>query len=171
MTDNPSRSNSFVPPWLFGLSFHTYQLGFLKFLDFIMRFGLFKSMVALSLLSTCLVGCGGGGPAVGRVTGTVTVDGKTASGVTVSFQPTDGGRSSSGVTDADGKYDLVYSPTTMGALLGKHNVSITAGEPGLDSGGGSAALTQNAAVPAEYAKIKKEVTVEKGKNAIDVSFP
>ena len=125
----------------------------------------------LVLLAT-LIGCGPSGPPLGRVSGTVTMDGQPASGVTVNFQPAEGGRGSSATTDATGKYDLVFSPSSMGALVGEHTVSITGGEPGVDDGGGgSGALVQKSNVPPAYADAKKTVTVEKGNNTHDLSYP
>lgn len=124
----------------------------------------------LVLLAT-LVGCGPSGPPLGRVTGTVTIDGQPASGVTVNFHPTAGGRGSSATTDATGQYDLIFSPSSMGALVGEHTVTITGGEPGLDAGSSGGVLEQKSNVPPAYANAKKTVTVEKGSNTHDLSYP
>lgn len=132
------------------------------------------SVLTLSALLVGLMatGCGDSGPPLGRVTGTVTIDGQPASGVTVNYQSADGGRGSSAVTDENGQYDLIYSPTRTGALVGTHNVSISGGEPGIDdTGGGSETLTQSSNIPQEYTEIKKTVEVESGNNTHDLSFP
>jgi hypothetical protein len=81
------------------------------------------SLLALSIL--CLVaGCG---PNVGAVTvnGTVLGDGEPAAGLTVQFSPVTGERSSTGFTDADGRFELRYSKDVVGALPGKHNVAFS----------------------------------------------
>jgi len=75
-----------------------------------------------------LAGCGG--PKVVPVSGKVTVDGKPFKDLVVTFQPLGGkgnenpGRGSSAVTDAEGKFDLVYDGTSPGAVVGKHRVQI-----------------------------------------------
>jgi len=130
------------------------------------------SFIVLTLTAGATLGCGGGGPNVGKVSGTVTIDGKPASGITVSFQPSEGGRGSSGTTDQNGNYELIHSPTVKGALVGSHNATIAAGEPGVDTPmHGNAALIQASGFPSEYSLIKKPVTVEAGRNTIDLTFP
>ncbi len=77
-----------------------------------------------------LAGCGGGGPKLARVTGRVTLDGKPYPSALVSFQPLGGkdnpnpGAGSMGVTDADGRFVLLYENTTEGAVVGQHRVRI-----------------------------------------------
>ncbi len=66
-------------------------------------------------------------PDLGRVSGTVTLDGDPLVGVSVVFLP-DEGRPSSGVTDAKGMYELTYIRTTRGAKVGNHRVEIGGGE-------------------------------------------
>ncbi len=137
--------------------------------------GYWKSCVAVTLLAI-VAGCGGGGdaPKLGRVTGTVTIDGQPAPDVNVTFTPAEGGRPSTGKTDASGKYSLVYSASAMGAAIGKHEVSISGSggfsdedldDPNID-------LTNPpSSVPAEYSEIKKEVEVTSGSNTIDLEYP
>lgn len=133
------------------------------------RFSMLCSVMAVGLISIC--GCGSGGPALGRVTGTVTVDGKPASGVQVRFQPVEGGRPSMGVTDASGNYELVFSPEAAGALVGTHEVTIAGAEPSVDAGAASSAPLTDTAIPASYAGMKKTVEVKSGRNTIDVAYP
>jgi len=80
-------------------------------------------LVASSLGLAALAGCGGKGPALGRVAGKVTLNGQALEGVTVEFQPK-GGSPSSGVTDASGRYELAFTFRRKGALPGKHTVRI-----------------------------------------------
>ena len=92
-----------------------------------------------AVLMTCglavgFSGCGGGGsdtPDLGDVNGTVTLDGKAAPNLTVTFQPTEG-RPSSGVTNESGEYTLKYSPSETGAKVGEHLVTISSNPPEQD---------------------------------------
>jgi hypothetical protein len=76
-------------------------------------------------------GCGGRGdqPELGEVTGTIKLDGKPLSGITVVFQP-ESGRPASGVTDAEGNYELTYIRQTKGAKVGPNRVEIAPSEDG-----------------------------------------
>lgn len=71
-----------------------------------------------------VAGCADNGPALGTVSGTVTMDGKPLPNAIVSFVPEAGGRASVGTTDENGNYNLGFIDR-MGALVGKHKVSIT----------------------------------------------
>ncbi len=81
-------------------------------------------MIAVLLLAVFLSGGCGGDRAVGKVYGTVTLDGKPLPKAVVTFLHIGGGRQSSGLTDADGHYQLWFLRDRMGAQLGKHKVSI-----------------------------------------------
>lgn len=130
---------------------------------------LLLALVAAMLFAT---GCGGGGPELGRVSGTVTIDGKPAAGVKVSFSPVDGGRSSMATTDDSGNYELAFSPTEKGALVGTHNVSILAPEPSVDMGSGVSSETlEDTTIPQEYLDAKKTEEVKPGSNTIDLTYP
>lgn len=81
-------------------------------------------LVALSL------GCARGNqPELGTVHGRITLDGKPLAGVTISFQPGDGGRQSSDETDEQGRYDLIYLRDIHGAKVGKHRVVLGSSAP------------------------------------------
>jgi hypothetical protein len=69
------------------------------------------------------LGCGEGGPTLGKVTGKVTLDGKPVPDVAVTFMPTEGG-SGSGITDASGNYELTHS-NGKGTPIGKNKVAVT----------------------------------------------
>jgi hypothetical protein len=71
-----------------------------------------------------LSGCGAGGPELGEVEGTVTLDGQPLPYATVEFLP-EGGRPSIGRTDPNGHYELRFTETRKGALVGTHVVTVT----------------------------------------------
>lgn len=80
--------------------------------------------VACCVVGVACVGCGPSGPPLGTVSGTVTMDGQPLSNALVTFTPAEGGRSSTGKTDASGKYELAFVES-KGALIGTHKVSVT----------------------------------------------
>ncbi len=80
--------------------------------------------VILSALTFSLPGCGAGGPPMGKVKGTVKLDGKPMPKLMVTFIPKSGGQTSTGVTNSDGVYELLGT-NSKGALVGLHTVSIT----------------------------------------------
>jgi hypothetical protein len=83
-------------------------------------------MVAVSIGIANLSGCGNGDrPPFGAVRGRITLDGKPLARAHVGFVPMNGGRGSSGVTDATGNYELKYIRDVMGAKIGTHRVSIS----------------------------------------------
>jgi hypothetical protein len=71
-------------------------------------------------------------PPLGRVSGTVTMDGQPLAGVEVSFAP-ETGRPSIGLTDGAGRYELTYVGTVKGAKVGSHRVRIAMPMASLDS--------------------------------------
>jgi hypothetical protein len=78
---------------------------------------------SMGVLST--VGCGRSKdlPALGTVSGTVTLDGKPLEHVTVVFEAKEG-RTAFGSTDASGRYELFYMGRHKGAVLGPNKVAI-----------------------------------------------
>ena len=78
---------------------------------------------AAILLSLCLGSCGPGGPPLGTVRGTVTLDKQPLAGAGIVFQPASG-RPSYGMTDSAGKFSLEYTQGSPGALIGHHTVII-----------------------------------------------
>lgn len=102
------------------------------------------------------VGCG---PAMGSVTGTVTLDGQPAKGIQVDFEPVAGGASATGFTDEQGNYKLLFPGRKEGAPPGEYLVRMN-GVEGDD--------TPGIALPAKYNKesdLKR--TVEAGSNDFD----
>lgn len=75
-----------------------------------------------------LVGCGGrrDTPALGEVTGKVTLDGQPLANAKVEFIPASG-RPSFGESGADGSYRLEYTANYTGAVVGQHTVKIRTG--------------------------------------------
>ena len=83
---------------------------------------------ALTLVvAAIVVGCTSG-VELGDVQGTVKMDGKPLSGATIRFVPVNGGRAAFGRTDESGKYEIQYSATASGALVGQVRVEITTAE-------------------------------------------
>lgn len=81
-----------------------------------------------------MAGCGGSEVGIDvpenlvPVTGVVTLDGQPLEGATVIYHPPDGTdppRTARGVTDADGRYELLYAPEVKGAVPGTHRVQIS----------------------------------------------
>lgn len=86
----------------------------------------------VSQLLTCLVagisacaGCGDGRPQRVPVSGYVLIDGQPLAKAAVRFYPPNG-RSSSGTTDASGRFSLSCFDVSDGALLGTHRVIVAA---------------------------------------------
>ena len=90
-------------------------------------------------LLLCSFGCSDGSdpiPELAEVTGTVTLDGAPLPGASIMFIPKmvnekNKARSSSGTTDAQGHYELMYNANATGTIFGEHTVRIskTAGNP------------------------------------------
>ncbi|MFH1300279.1 MAG: carboxypeptidase-like regulatory domain-containing protein [Planctomycetota bacterium] len=124
-----------------------------------------KFLHALCLMAACLLaGCSGGGadtPELGRVSGTITLDGKPLSSATITFEPKSGAPSV-GMTDDSGHYELAYNPDTKGAVPGQHTVRISKfGEPGSPND----TVDQ---VPAKFNKNSKQTAeVKPGENTIN----
>ncbi|QDU62955.1 hypothetical protein Pan216_38290 [Planctomycetes bacterium Pan216] len=92
------------------------------------------------------VGCGAKSDVkLGQVHGKVTLDGMPLSGALVSFYP-EKGRPSTATSDAEGFYELQYTPKQPGALLGPHTVRITTAQV-QGEGAGPAGME---IVPAKY---------------------
>lgn len=135
--------------------------------------------LVLSGLVLCASGCSSSDqPELGQVTGTITMDGKPLTGVAVVFQP-ENGRPARGMTDAEGKYELVYIRQTKGSKVGPNRVEIAPSEEGEESeetevGDGEAQTAPKKSksgkptVPARYnTKSELKVEVVSGKNTFD----
>ncbi len=121
---------------------------------------------AAILLALVSSGCGSRDD-LGRVSGSVTLDGEPLEEAFVQFEPTaPGGSTSYGRTDGNGNYSLMFSRSAEGASLGENRVRITTFD--LVDGGDRASLPEK--VPARYNRDSElVVTVEPGSNTFD--FP
>jgi hypothetical protein len=120
-------------------------------------------LLGWSTLSVLLTACNPEKlPGLGRVTGTVTVDGQPVASATVTFDGAQPGEPPSlGQTDASGKYELYYSRGHKGATIGEHVVRIsTYGGTASDEG-----EAQKETIPARYnAKSELKADVKRGSN-------
>ena len=90
--------------------------------------GTLRHIFCLLSLSLLAVGCQKG-PELGSVKGTVKLEGQPLANATITFTPEPAGRSSMGRTNDMGEYELRYTATSGGALVGPMRVRITtAGE-------------------------------------------
>jgi len=112
-------------------------------------------------------GCGGGGPSLSSVEGTVTLDGQPLANAVISFEPADaaGERSSyEGQTDATGHYVLHATASEKGAQPGDYTVHITLPELAADDPTAKTAPK----LPAKYnTQSELKATVKDGKNTFD----
>ena len=81
-----------------------------------------------------ILGCGGN-PNLGKVTGTITLDGQPLADATIVFTPDSGGSTSFGKSDSSGYYKMVFSDTEDGAWIGASKVSIRTGDVLPDNSG------------------------------------
>ena len=123
------------------------------------------SIVTVSLGS----GCGGrSGPALGTVTGKVTLDGEPVPGLSVTFIPEDRGSPSYGGTDENGVYRLYFNQNRVGAELGSHKVIIENREPETDDSGKPIDDTPIVKIPKKYQQPGQlTADVGSGRNNID----
>ena len=125
------------------------------------RRGLALALIGIALL---VGGCGGSFD-VAPVTGTVTLDGQPLASAEVTFQPQDG-RPSTGLTDQQGRYELVYSRDSKGAMIGSHTVRITT--PTVDDDGNP--LPDASPLPAKY-NIESTLTAQVAAGSNTIDFP
>ena len=107
---------------------------------------------------------------MGLVTGKITLDDKPMFGVLVTFV-TDGGSASYGVTDQNGVYNLMFTDTKAGAMLGNNQVTLESPRLSREElaemkAEGQTAPPEITPVPAKY-KNSLTAEVKKGKNTID----
>lgn len=105
-----------------------------------------------------------------KVKGEVTLNGQALEGATVKFQPTaPGGSPSSGVTGADGRYELMYTFNTPGAMSGEHIVSIGTAGAFIDDEGYE--VEREERVPARYnTQTTLKRAVRPGSNTINLKL-
>ncbi len=100
-------------------------------------------------------------PALGQVEGRVTLDGRPLPAALVLFTPAGHGRTSQGVTNADGRYHLRYLRDIAGANVDEHAVRISTAT---EENGGRELLP-----PRYHARTELAAKVKAGRNTID--FP
>lgn len=115
----------------------------------------------LVLLIGTASGCGNSEVKLGTVTGVVTMEGAPLPEAIVRFLPSAEGRTSQGVTDAEGRYTLQYTAREAGARVGPAKVMIMTGDPG-------DASFRDETVAFEFNhETKLTVDVRPGKNVFD----
>jgi hypothetical protein len=104
-------------------------------------------------------------PRLGKVTGTVTLEGQPVADAQVMFEGANPGEPPSiGKTDASGKYELYYSRGHKGATIGEHVVYISTYEPATDDN----PQVKKEAIPIKYnGKSELKSAVKRGSNKID----
>jgi hypothetical protein len=122
-----------------------------------------KTVFSLGLTLGCLVGCGRSDlPPLGRVSGTVTLDGMPLPAALVVFTPDGPGRSAIANTDTAGRYELAFLRDIAGANVGSHTVRITTATEDRGS---------KEILPLRYHRQTELVAVvEPGDNTIDFSL-
>lgn len=129
-------------------------------------------LFCLSVLLLSFSGCFSSDGNIGWVEGIVTVDGEPIDNATVRFYPVDG-RGSSGTTDANGHYELRYTRSQMGAIVGQHKVTVSTEIKGSAYGQESAIEDRRESLPKKYIDRKKTelaATVTSGNNKIDFAL-
>ena len=82
-------------------------------------------MAAVVAVAVLAVGCGSDGPQLAPVEGVVMLEGEPLEGAVVLFQPSEGGKPATGLTDAAGKFVLSTHEQGDGAQVGVNKVSVT----------------------------------------------
>ena len=120
----------------------------------------------LILCCLLLAGCGSG-DGLAKVKGRVTLNGEPLEGAIVEFRPADpAGSSSSGETDAKGRYELRYTFAKHGAMPGEYVVAIRTAGTGF--GDHDEEVERVERVPAKYnSQTALKRTVEPGRNTIN----
>jgi hypothetical protein len=121
-------------------------------------------------------GCGGGGEfPTAAVSGTVTHDGKSVRGGSLTFSPVkdgeqEAGKPASATVGEDGTYELSTYGEGDGAVIGKHRVSYSppAAEPVAAADGGHA--QQSVSPYAGLTPKQPEVEVTSGSNTINIEL-
>jgi hypothetical protein len=105
-------------------------------------------------------------PGLGRVSGTITMDGKPVPNAAVAFEPADGKATAAiGRTDESGKYELYYSRGHKGAALGDNTVRINTYQ---ETGDDDNRQIQKETVPAKYNALSElKAKVAGGSNKLD----
>jgi len=123
-----------------------------------------------TLLAIALGGCTPSGPELGQVSGVVTLDGSPLPEAFVFFKHTNGGRIARAVTDEEGKYQLNFSLSNSGAIVGPNDVRISTKVEALrdDAGKMIPGTGKKELVPKKYNQdTELKVDVQRGKNELN----
>jgi hypothetical protein len=132
---------------------------------------------ALIGMTGFLAGCGGGStvPKLAPASGTITMDGAPAAGVTVSFNPAGSNKATGGmgVSGADGKYKILHRSGEAGVEPGSYSVTFSRmvqpdGSP-VPAGTNPLDVSGVESIPATFTE-KAEVPPEGG-SAFDFTIP
>ena len=130
------------------------------------------SRTSFLLFTTCLFfGCGrGDGPALGLVTGKVTIDDAPLAKAVITYIPEQsGGSVSYGVTNAEGMYTMQFTTDKAGAVIGKHQVTIEPGSASFSDDGKP--LPGSVKIPGKYRKPGTlSADVKAGPNVVDFAL-
>jgi len=139
---------------------------------FLHRYRLWCLGAGLCILAISLVAvygfAGASGPQLGRVSGTIRLDGEPLPDATVEFQPIAAdGSPSMAVTRTDGSYELMFVRDMPGAMVGKHKVRITTyRQLSSMAPGGPGEIPEK--LPPQYnSETTLEKEVKRGRNTID----
>ena len=120
----------------------------------------------MGILFLPFLGCSND-PAAAKVTGTVTLDGNPVPSAEITFVPEDGSRISQAMTNSEGKYELRFSASKTGAMIGTHKVTIRTG-PSEKSDDPNAAKE---IIPKKYhSESQLKETLKAGKNTVDFNL-
>ena len=119
--------------------------------------------IACAIIVLTILGCSRSHqPPLGIVSGTVTLDGAALTNAIVRFTPAGPGRTSEGITDADGHYRLRYLRAIPGANIDRHTVRITTAS---EENGGRELLP-----PRYHSRTELEARVVSGSNDLDFAL-
>ena len=119
--------------------------------------------IACAITILTILGCSRSHqPPLGLVSGTVTLDGVPLANAIVRFTPAGPGRTSEGISDADGHYDLRYLRAIPGANIDQHTVRITTAS----EENGSRELLP----PRYHSRTELEARVVSGSNDLDFAL-
>lgn len=127
-------------------------------------------LLSLSVLMLCFCGCPSSDGNIGWVEGVVTLDGEPVDGATVRYYPASGERGSSGKTDSNGYYELRYTRSEQGAVVGEHKVTISTEVEADGYGQKNAPAARAESIPKKYLDRKNTeltATVASGSNTFN----
>ena len=134
-----------------------------------------QTLLLTAIVLSLAAGCGqrGNYPALGSVSGKVTLDGTPVSGAMIEFTPVSDGRPSSGETDSAGNYTLQYTSAAEGARIGEHAVKISTFRQGFEYGGAEGfedVKGRTEEIPKKYFENPIVIEVKAGSNTIDLEL-